>query len=225
VRRRTLHLLDRRLLGRCHAVFAQSGTIRDRLARWGGVDAEVLYPPAPERPYRSEDPGGHLLSVSRLTELKRVDLLLDAAALDPRIRARVAGEGPEAGSLRRRATALGIAERVEFIGHLSEEALVSEYARCSAVWFGARAEDYGLVTLEAFRSGKSVVTCGDSGGPAELVDDGVNGYVVEPDAAAVAGAAAILCSDSGRARELGAAAARTAARHSWTNAVARLLEA
>jgi len=32
-------------------------------------------------------------------------------------------------------------------------------------------EDYGFVTAEAFASGKAVITCRDSGGPAELVED------------------------------------------------------
>jgi glycosyltransferase involved in cell wall biosynthesis len=41
-------------------------------------------------------------------------------------------------------------------------------------------EDYGFVTVEAFASRKAVITCRDSGGPAELVQDGVSGFVCEP---------------------------------------------
>ena len=47
-------------------------------------------------------------------------------------------------------------------------------------------EDYGFVTLEAFRSRKPVLTCADSGGPAELVVHDRSGYVVEPDPDAIA---------------------------------------
>ena len=53
-------------------------------------------------------------------------------------------------------------------------------ARCRAVCFPPFQEDYGFVTVEAFASRKAVVTCRDSGGPAELVVDGVNGFVCEP---------------------------------------------
>ena len=223
VRRKTLHVLDRRLLGRCHEVFAQSGTIRDRLRRWGGIDAEVVYPPAPRCDYRNEGYDGHVLSVSRLTSLKRVDLLLDAAAVDDGIRVRVAGDGPEAANLRAQAARLGITERVEFLGRVPDEDLLGEYARCSAVWFGPRAEDYGLVTLEAFRSGKAVVTCSDSGGPAEIVRDGVNGRIVEPDPRAIAAALGPLSREADLARALGEEAAKTGGRHSWSAVVTRLL--
>ena len=81
--------------------------------------------------------------------------------------ARIAGEGPELERLQVLVESLAISDRVEFLGRLSEERLVAEYARCSAVWYGARAEDYGLVTLEAFSSAKPVVACTDSGGPAD----------------------------------------------------------
>ena len=47
-------------------------------------------------------------------------------------------------------------------------------------------EDYGLATLEAFLAAKPVVTARDSGGTLEFVRDGENGFVVEPDAAAIA---------------------------------------
>ena len=65
---------------------------------------------------------------------------------------------------------------------LTDDQLAFQYANCSAVYYGARAEDYGLVTLEAFSSGKPVITCTDSGGPAELVQDGETGFVIEPEA-------------------------------------------
>ena len=42
------------------------------------------------------------------------------------------------------------------------------------------------MTAEAFASRKAVVTCRDSGGPAELVEDGVNGFVCEPTPEALA---------------------------------------
>ena len=79
VRRRALHFLDGRLLHR-RAVIAQSKTIQHRLYRWGGIDSDVLYPPAPQRDYRCDDYNGAILVVGRLTKLKRVDLLIQAAA-------------------------------------------------------------------------------------------------------------------------------------------------
>ncbi len=222
-RRRLLTAIDTRALHRL-PVFAQSQTIADRLRRWGGVEARVLYPPAPPRPYRCDRYDGTVLAVARLTPLKRIDLLIRAAAKLPDLRVRVAGCGPEEHALAKLAGELGIGDRVEFLGRVGEGGLLDELARCSAVYNGARAEDYGLVTLEAFSSSKAVLTCTDSGGPAELVEDGHTGFVVEPNPAALAAALGVL-SDTEGATTMGTAAASVAAEHRWPATVRELLSA
>jgi glycosyltransferase involved in cell wall biosynthesis len=225
VRRRIIHFLDGRLL-RNRAVIAQSKTIQARLQRWGGIASDVLYPPAPQRAYRCDEYDGSILVVGRLTKLKRVDLLIRAAAATSGSwRVRIAGEGPERAALVALTRELGIDHRVVLLGELDEARLIHEYAHCAAVYFGARAEDYGLVTLEAFSSSKAVVTCTDSGGPAELVEDGVTGFVAEPTVAAVGEALARLAGAARLAERMGTAAAQVAARHSWDDAVERLLAA
>ena len=82
--------------------------------------------------------------------------------------------------------------------------------------------DLGFVTPEAFASGKPVVTCRDSGGPAELVESGVNGLVCEPTADAVARALGSLMSDVSLAERMGAAALVSAGHSSWAQAVKAL---
>ena len=68
VRRRIFHALDRRLLTRnVTRLVAQSRTIQERLRRFGGIGSELLYPPAPERPYRTDGYGDYVFAVSRLT--------------------------------------------------------------------------------------------------------------------------------------------------------------
>ena len=222
LRRLALHGLDRRFLGGSRKGFAQSQTIRSRLARWGGIKAEVLYPPAPQRPYRCDGYDGAVLSVARLQPLKRNALLLRAVAETPGLSARIAGEGPEAARLRGLSGKLQISDRVRFLGRLSEAELVDEYARCSAVWYGAQAEDYGLVTLEAYSASKPVITCVDSGGPAELVVNGETGFVVQPESAAVAAALQQVTGPE-VAAVLGDAGLAVAQQHSWEGAVKRLL--
>ena len=71
---------------------------------------------------------------------------------------------------------------MQFVGRLDEAGLIEHLARCRAVVFPPLNEDYGFVTVEAFMCGKPVLTCHDSGGPAELVRDGENGFVTAPDA-------------------------------------------
>jgi glycosyltransferase involved in cell wall biosynthesis len=226
VRRSAMHAADRYLLRRnVTRMFAQSQTIRRRLADELDVLSEVLYPPAPQRPYRCESFDPYVFAVSRLTPLKRLDLLLDALALPDANGARcvIAGEGEEQEFLLDKIRTLSLESRVTLIGRIDDATLVEHLARCRAVCFIPKAEDYGLVTAEGFASGKPVITCTDSGGPAELVRHEVNGLVTEPTAASVAGAIGRLMDDRALAERLGAAAALTSLQLSWTNTVNCLL--
>jgi glycosyltransferase involved in cell wall biosynthesis len=83
-------------------------------------------------------------------------------------------------------------------------------------------EDYGFVTAEAFASSKAVITCRDSGGPVELVTDGVNGFVCDATPEALAHACGEVMHDRRRAETMGAAALDAAARLKWPDAVAAL---
>jgi glycosyltransferase involved in cell wall biosynthesis len=226
VRRRLIRAADHYLLTRnVTRLFAQSRTIQAGLMRWGGIRSEVLHPPPPPRQYRTETFGHEILLVSRLTPLKRVDLALRALARPEAasVRLAVAGEGDDAERLRVLAERLGVAPRVTFLGRIDDDALVARFSRCRAVCFPPLNEDYGFVTVEAFASGKPVVTCRDSGGATELVADGVNGLVVDPEPGALAVALARLSDDLALAERLGAAASLTAATLTWPRTVERLM--
>ena len=225
-RRAVLHRVDRHLLTRrVSKVYAQSITIQQRLARFGGIPADVLYPPAPPRPYRCDGYGPRLFAVSRFTPLKRIDLLVRALA-EPAaagVTCTIAGDGEDAARIRRLVDELGLADRVTLTGGIDGDALVSHLATCRAVVFPAFEEDFGLVTVEAFASAKAVITCRDSGGPAELVRDGESGLVCDPTPASLAGALARLSADLSLAERLGAGAAAASARLTWPRTLARLL--
>jgi len=226
VRRAILRHVDRQLLRRnVTRVVAQSQTIQRRLAADFGIAAEVVYPPPPLRGYRCDAYDDYVFSVSRLDPLKRVDLLIRALAELParHVRAVIAGDGEGAGSLRDLARRLGVADRVSFLGRVDEETVLAHLARCRTVSFTPFAEDYGFVTIEAFASAKAVITCRDSGGAAELVEDDVSGVICEPTPAAIAIALARLADDRALAERMGSAAARRAAATTWDAAVARLL--
>jgi glycosyltransferase involved in cell wall biosynthesis len=227
VRRAAMHRADRYLLTRnVTRLFVQSRTIQERLAMWPELRSEVLYPPAPQRPYRCDGYEDYIFAVSRLTPLKRIDLLLRALATAPAsgIRAVVAGDGEERGRLTALARDLGLDGRVTLTGALSETQLVDHLARCRAVCFPPLGEDYGFVTIEAFASAKAVITCRDSGGPAELVQPNVNGFVCDPTPDSLATALTAVMEDRAGAERLGEGARRTAAELTWPKAVAKLTE-
>ena len=227
-RRFAIHRADRYFLGRrVRRVFAQSAEIQGRLRRWSGVESTVLHPPPPPRDYRCDGYGDFLFFTSRLAPLKRADLVLRALARPEAGEARlvVGGDGEERGRLEALARELGIDARVRFTGHLDESALVDRLARCRAVVFVPRQEDYGFVTVEAFASGKPVITCVDSGGPTEFVRPGETGWVTAASPEALAPALAEAAADAALAERLGAAA-RDAIRHlTWPRTVEQLLGA
>jgi glycosyltransferase involved in cell wall biosynthesis len=226
LRRALVHRVDRHLLTRrARRLFVISATVQARLRRWGGYGSEVLYPPPPRRAYRNDQYGDYIFGVSRLTPLKRFDLVLRALA-EPaaaHVRCVIAGEGGELDALVRLSRQLDISDRVQFAGRIDDDALIEHLARCRAVVFPAFNEDYGFVTVEAFSCGKAVVTCRDSGGPAELVKDGVNGLVSDPTPEALARALRTLVDDRNLAIRLGEAGALDAARLTWPAAVDKLL--
>jgi glycosyltransferase involved in cell wall biosynthesis len=225
-RRRVVHTVDRWLLTRnVDRVFAQSRTIQGRLERWGGLASDVLYPPAPVRDYRCDAYGDYLFVVSRLAPLKRIDLILQALA-EPvawGIRCVIAGEGGELASLDQLRHKLGLEERVTFVGRLDEAGLVDHLAKCRAVVFAPYDEDYGFVTVEAFSAAKAVITCRDSGGPAEVVEDETSGFVTDPNPPSLARAMRLVMDERLLAMRLGEAGHARVGELTWAATVNRLL--
>jgi len=226
VRRRLIHAADNYCFKHhLKALYAQSRTVQERLQRWNGVSSQVLYPPAPQRAYRCDDYGDFIFVVSRLEPLKRIDLILQALATPVArgVRCVIAGGGEAEDALRAQASQLGLADRVTFAGRISDDQLVDSLARCRAVCFVPKREDFGFVTVEAFSAGKAVITVTDSGGPAELVVDEVNGLVTPPDATALGMALAELAADRPLAERMGAEARRTSERFTWAGVVDTLV--
>ncbi len=226
LRRQMVHRVDGYLLTRnVSKLFAISATVQARLERWGRIPSEVLHVPPPARAYRCDGYGDYLFGISRLAPLKRFDLVLRALAepVAAGIRCVIGGEGAELDALLRLRRQLDLDDRVQFVGRLDDATVLHHLARCRAVVFPPRNEDYGIVTVEAFASAKAVLTCTDSGGPAELVRDGENGLTCAPTPEALARAMRAVADDRTLAARLGEAGAATAGRMTWPEAVERLL--
>lgn len=217
---------------------ARFGAISDTVRRRPGyfpadADPFVVHPPtvarveapAPVRRLgglrRAAAPSGdYLFTVSRLDEAKRLGLLIEAMGhVRGDVRLRIAGTGPLLEALRAQAAP---DPRVELLGRVGDQELARLYAGSRAVAFLPYEEDFGLVALEAMEAGKAVITCSDSGGPMELVADGVSGLVAAPEPQALAAAIERLWADPRAAARMGAAGAERAARVSWDPLVAEL---
>ena len=212
---------DKVALGEAKRIFTISGNVAERLRRFSGLDATVLPPPPQRLEHRLDGYGDFVLSVNRLDRAKRIELLIEAAKLDPSLRIVIAGEGPDRARLEQLAT--GLNGRIDFAGRVDEQRLADLYASCLAVFYAPVDEDYGMVPYEAFLSAKPVVTTVDAGGPLEIVHDRRTGLVVAPDAAAVAGACTYLRAHLDEAKAWGEAGRAAAEQVTWDGCIAALL--
>lgn len=174
--------VDNATLPESKAIYTISRNVSLRLKRYNGLDSTVLYPP-PKRSlaFRNGPPENFILTVGRLERIKRIDLLVRAMAFTPdHIQAKIVGEGPQRPMLEQIVEKLGLESKVQFLGHVSDRDLIDLYSRCSGVYYAPYEEDYGFVTVEAFLSGKPVITCHDSGGPLEFVHHEDSGLLCDP---------------------------------------------
>jgi glycosyltransferase involved in cell wall biosynthesis len=151
-----------------------------------------------------------------------VDLLLEALAHSPGVKAVVAGAGPDLDALKKQAQKLGIGNRVEFVGFVGDEEASRLYTSARAVYFAPVDEDYGYGAVEALQAARPVITTIDSGGVLEFVDDGVTGLVSAPEAKAVARSMMQLWESAEEAERLGKEGSKRVEGITWDRVVEAL---
>ena len=221
---RLLATWDTKALEEASRLFALSGVVADRLARFNGLVAEPLYlpPPLHDR-LRPGEPGDEILGVTRLEQNKRPGLLVEAMAeVRSPVRAAVAGSGTAAGEVAAAVARLRVQDRVDLLGFVPDDELVRRLASALAVVYAPVEEDYGLVTLQSFLAGVPVITAADSGGVLEWVEHEVTGLVTDGTPGGIAAAIDRLAGDRALARKLGAAGHARAATLGWGPVVERL---
>lgn len=221
-----IHGADTRALSFPHTkrVFTIGQEVMERLQQFNLLDATVLRPPL-ERDCFQFQPGGqgYAFVVSRLHRWKRVDLAIRAMQhVTAPMELLIAGTGEDQPYFQSLA---GTDFRIRFLGGVSDEDVVKLYSNACVVPFVPLREDYGYITLEAFQSGKPVITCTDSGEPARVVQHGVSGFVVAPDPEEIGRAMQYCYEHPERAAEMGAQGASSIRRVRWDAVRAQLLAA
>lgn len=208
---------------RTRKVFAIGNEVANRLRQDNGIEAVVMHPPVGLDLLHRGPLGDYVFLPGRLHRWKRVDLVIDAMRLVRRpLRLVIAGSGEDAPGLRTRASG---DDRIVFTGRVSDAELADLYANALCVAFVPMREDYGYVTVEAFRCGKPVITCRDSGEAAFLVEHECSGLVVTANPQSLADAFERLDRDREFARLLGDAGYAREQSIRWTNVVPELTRA
>lgn len=221
--KRLVHWLDNRAIRPetiAHA-FCTSKTIASRNSYFHpDLPPTVVYHSTAHENYRRK-PGRYLFTVNRLDAPKRVDLMIQAYMMtQTSVPFLIAGTGPHEPYLRSLADN---DSRIQFLGDVSEEKLIDLYAESLAVLYTPYQEDYGLITVEAMKSGKPVITTSDSGGPLEFVVHDVTGWISDPDPADLARTITEALKDTEKIETMGDAAEKTVAHISWRNTVKNIL--
>lgn len=181
--RKKIKYMDNKCLKESKQLYTISQNVADRLWRYNGIAGETLYHPPPlVGKYYCENYDDYIFYPSRLDPLKRQDLIIESMKyVESNIRLKIAGSGKMADNYVKLARTHNVDDRIDFLGRVSEEKLLNLYANSFCIPYVPRDEDLGYITLESFLSKKPVITCIDSGGPLEFVEDNVNGFVLEPD--------------------------------------------
>ena len=92
----------------------------------------------------------------------------------------IAGRGPEGPALEALAEELGLGDRIQFLGFLDHPTLARYYAACDVFVLPSVHEAQPLVAMEAMWFGRPIIVTSAIVAAEEMVDQGVNGYIVDP---------------------------------------------
>ena len=124
-----------------------------------------------------------LFALQRLDRIKRVDLLIEGFKKIQQVKKDVVliigGKGREENALKVLAKKLNIQANVIFNGYIPETEIPQYFALADIFAFHSTYETFGVVLAQAMASGKPIVSVKSSAIP-EVVDNGLNGLLVEP---------------------------------------------
>ena len=188
-----------------------------------GVDLDDFAPDPAEPPFDVPT----ALYLGRLKRYKGIPLILEAigrlAGEGVAIRLLIAGRGDAEPELRERVDALGIADRVEFLGFVPEKEKKRLLRKAWVHVFTSPKEGWGISNLEAAACGTPTVAS-DSPGLRDSVQDGRTGFLVpHGDTAALAERIRRVIQDPDLRARLGAGARSFALEHGWDRSADRTL--
>ena len=215
--------LQRTWWGWCHRIICCSEFLRQILIQNHGVSPDkaqrifnAYHGPAVEEvkatPDQARDQLGlngdrrYVLTICRLMGWKRVDGIIEALqGLPEDVDLLVAGDGDMEEEWRKLAAELGLAGRVHFLGNVPHEQIPLYIRSANVFVLNSEYEGLSHTLLEVLFLGTPIIASGVCGNP-EVVEDGVNGLLVDPrDSSTLHAALARLLADPDLGDQLAAA--------------------
>ncbi len=191
-----------------------------------GVVADGFDPAEFSTPRAYTHPAPYVLAVGRLVHKKGFDLLIHAfatiAAEFPHVHLLIAGDGEERAPLERLITEHDLRARVHLLGFADRAKTLALFWGCEFFVLSSRLEPFGIVVLEAMAAHKAVLAT-KSGGVNELVQPGINGWLVDIDAPALANGMRAMLANADATRALGERAPHTIQNRTWASVTEELL--
>lgn len=153
-------------------LIANSKTTQDRIKKFYQRDSRLIYPPVEcaRFDHSRRHPQDFFLIISRLEPHKEIDTAI-AVANSLGVKLKIIGEGGDQTRLRQLA-----GPSIEFLGWLDDQKR-DHYLYHAKALLAPQVEDFGISMVESLAAGCPVITR-NSGGGAEIVQDGVNGIVI-----------------------------------------------
>ena len=206
-------------------VLYRAGAPRVELFLDNGVRPDQFI--ARQRVRRAED-HLELLWAGRLEARKGLPLALAAMARlrDVPVRLRIAGEGPLRPAYERQAAAMGLTDRVRFLGFVPRERLLSDlFADSDAFLFTSLQDSFGSVVIEAMAAGLPVLALNHQGVGTMIPEQAAIKVPVTSPASTIQGLAdaiRALARSPDLVQRMGEAARHHAITESWSRRVARM---
>jgi glycosyltransferase involved in cell wall biosynthesis len=172
-------------------VVAQSTNTKSNANKYYDIDKDIEVIPLPYEPHEFEKKSReelgikenktYLISVGRLVERKGYKYLIEAVSMieDEDVEALIIGSGPLKQELEQKAEELKVSDRVHLLGYVEEDKKFQYLDNSDIYVLSSIHEGFGIVLQEAMQVGLPIVAT-DNGGQTDLVEDGENGYLVEP---------------------------------------------
>lgn len=212
--------------------FTNAYEVTNRLKKYNNISSQILNPPLENvEKYVPGETGDYIFYPSRVNSFKRQHLAVEAMKyVKSDVKLVIAGVCEDQAYNMRITEFIRnnkLESKIQYENRwISNEEKYQWMSDCLGSMYLAYKEDScGFVSMEAFYCAKPVITCTDSGGTAELIEEGKTGFFCEPDPEAIAAAMDKLYLNKKHAAEMGREARDEIVRrdYTWDNTIRRLL--